>query len=261
MWWRSSASGKGPKPTGKNMKPKKPDIRREESTIYDVLQRLSVAIGLIAIAPLTHIWQRPGWLRVLFVVIAVALIAATTYDLLPRWSRRWPVAGGSVLALVIIAAWAPGTHADKRPPLPETDGSATIASPPSGQLQALTVREAGGYTDGFVASGTCVTPPGYRAVLVSRADRGPGYWLLSDGIISDCVDDDIAHQWTAKNVDPSWSGMEDNKPITIGVIVLRKDLAEWAQLQKVNNEPLNLPQPAASTSILVTRAAAGTPRR
>jgi hypothetical protein len=228
--------------------------RRKESTVYTVLQRLSVAVGLLAIAPLTRIWDRPWWLRVLFVMIAVTLIAATTYDLLPRWSRRWQVAAGVLLTLAVVAAWAPGTRSAKpAPPPPDTAGRATIASPRSGQLQELAVREAGGSTDGFVASGTCLVPRGYRAVIVSLADNRSGYWLLSDGILSDCIDDNVLHQWTAARVDPSYAGMRANNPVTIGVIVLRKELAEQAQLQKVYGEPLSLPQSAASTLIRVSR--------
>lgn len=47
--------------------------------------------------------------------------------------------------------------------------------------------------------------------------------------------------------------MRGNNPVTIGVIIVRKDLAERAQAQKVNNVPLALPQPAASTLIRVSR--------
>lgn len=170
------------------------DVDRKDPTVYAILQRLSVAVGLLAVAPLTRIWHRPWWLRVLFVVIAVALIAATTYDLLPRWSRRWSVAAGVILVLGVIAAWAPGTRSVAPAPLPDTAGRATIALPRSGQLHNLTVREAGGYTDGFLAEGTCEVPRGYRAVIVSRADDNSGYWLLSDGILGDCVDDNVSHR-------------------------------------------------------------------
>jgi hypothetical protein len=49
-----------------------------------ILRRVSVVVGLLALAPLTRIWERDWWIRVLFVMVAVTLLAATTYDLLPR---------------------------------------------------------------------------------------------------------------------------------------------------------------------------------
>jgi len=140
----------------------------------------------------------------------------------------------------------PEVGSKKDRPAPDT-ARATIASPRNGQPQRLIVREAGGYTDGFTASGTCQVPPGYRAVIVSRADTGPGYWLLSDGILNDCMDDSATHQWTAVRVDPSWPGMENEWPVTIGVIIVRKEVAERAQVQKTAGEPINLPQPSATT--------------
>jgi hypothetical protein len=182
-------------------------------------------------------------------MIVVTLLVATTYDLLPRWSRRRPVALGALLLIIVIAAaLAPEVH--RRP---DTAGRATIASPRDGQSHVLTVREAGGYTDGFIASGTCEVPRGYRAVIVSRADSGTGYWLLSDGILSDCVDDGASHQWTARRVDPTWSGLAPNKPVTIGIIILRREHAEQAQAQVVYGDPIDLPQPAAAAHIFVSR--------
>jgi hypothetical protein len=47
--------------------------------------------------------------------------------------------------------------------------------------------------------------------------------------------------------------MSPRKPVTIGVIVLRKDLAEQAQIQKVKGEPITLPKPAASALVYVSR--------
>lgn len=235
------------------MKSNAPDNQRKETTVYSIIERLSVVVGLLALVPLTRIWDRSWWLRLIFVVFAVALIAATTYDLLPRWSRRWPVTAGVLLTVVIVGTWAPGTRHDKPKPLPETAGRATIASPRNGEFHALTVREDGGTTDGFAARGTCVVPKGYRAMIVSRADQGPGYWLLSDEILGDCLDDGVAHSWTAERVDPSWSGMGANNPVTIGVTIVRKDLAERARSQTFTHEPLDLPPPAASTVIRLSR--------
>jgi hypothetical protein len=243
---RNSASRKAPQEGSA-------DAKNKEPSVYTILQRVSVVIGILALAPLTRIWVRPWWIRVPFVMISVMLFAATTYDLLPRWSRRRPVAVGALMILAIAAALPPKLYSVKDQPPPDTAGRATIASPRDGQAQTLTVREASGYTDGFIASGTCEVPRGYRAVLVSRADSGAGYWLLSDGIIGDCVDDGAAHQWTASRVDPTWAGMEANKPITIGVIVLQKNLADQAQIDKAKGEPLALPQPAATVLVLASR--------
>lgn len=229
------------------------DTTRKEPSIYTVLQRVSVVIGLLALAPLTRIWDRAWWIRVLFVMVAVTLLAATTYDLLPRWIRRRPVILGAFLVLAIGAALAPEIHTRKESPAPDTAGQATIASPRNGQRQDLIVREASGFTDGFVASGTCKVPRGYRALMVSLADSGTGYWLLSDGIIGDCADDGATHQWTAERVDPTWAGMPPNKPVTLGVIIVRKDVAEHAQNETSKGEPIPLPQPAASVLIYASR--------
>lgn len=229
------------------------DVKAKEPSIYTILQRVSVVIGLLAIVPLTRIWDRSWWIRVLFVVIAVALLAATTYDLLPRWSRRRPFALGVLLLLALAAALAPEVLGGKDRPAPDTAGRATITSPRKGESIDLTVREAGGSTNGFVASGTCEVPRGYRALIVSRAISGTGYWLHSDEILSECVDDGAPHQWTARRVDPSWGGMDPDQRITLGVIILRKELAEQAQIDKANGDPLKLPDPAASVEIFVSR--------
>jgi hypothetical protein len=235
-----SADGKDKEPNGK------------EPSVYTILQRVSVVVGLLALAPLTRIWERDWWIRVLFVMVAVTLLAATTYDLLPRWSRRRPVILGVLLILATAAALAPEVAGKERPP-PETAGRASIASPRNGQQQDLAVRESGGYTDGFVASGTCVVPRGYRALIVSLADSRTGYWLLSDGILGQCVDDGASHEWTAERVDPSWAGMKPNKPVTLAVIIVLKAIAEKAQLDTAKGEPIPLPQPAASVLIYVSR--------
>ena len=229
------------------------DTKGKKPYFYTVIERVSVVIGLVAIAPLTRIWDRFWWIRVLFAMIAMALLVAATYDLLPRWSRRWPVGVGVFAILVTAAAIVPEVGNKKDRPAADTAGQATIASPRNGQPQRLTVREAGGYTDGFTASGTCQVPPGYRAVIVSRADTGPGYWLLSDGILHDCIDDSATHQWTAARVDPSWPGMKLEWPVTIGVIIVRKEVAERAQVQKTAGEPINLPQPSATALTIISR--------
>jgi hypothetical protein len=229
------------------------DTKNKKPSFYTVIERISVVIGLIAIAPLTRIWDRFWWIRVLFVLIVMAVLVAATYDLLPRWSRRWPVGVGVLATLVTAAAVLPALGDEQPRPAPDTAGRATIASPRNGEPQSLIVREAGGYTDGFTASGTCMVPRGYRAVIVSRANRGPGYWLLSDGILNDCVDDSATHQWTAARVDPSWPGMELELPITIGVVIVRKEVADQAQIQKAAGEPLNLPQPSATALTIVSR--------
>jgi hypothetical protein len=83
------------------------DVKAKEPSIYTILQRVSVVIGLLAIVPLTRIWDRSWWIRILFVMIAVTLFAATTYDLLPRWSRRRPFALGVLLILALAVALAP----------------------------------------------------------------------------------------------------------------------------------------------------------
>ena len=233
--------------------PHNPDKGRKGSSVFKMIERVSVTLGLLVLVPITRIWDKPWWMRALFAICAGALLAATTFDLLPRWSRRWPVALAFFVIPAVAAALGPAVLSGKPRPAPNTAGSATIDSPRNDQFIGLTVREASGFTDGFIASGQCVVPRGYRAVIVSLADDGSGYWLLSEGIIPDCVDDGVAHQWTATKVDPSWSGMSPRRPVTIGVIVLRKDLAEQAQIQKVQGEPLKLPQPAASALIYVSR--------
>ena len=224
-----------------------------EPSVYTLLQRVSVVLGLLAIAPLARIWERPWWVRVLFALIAVTLLAATTYDLLPRSSRRRHVAVGVLLSLAVVVALAPEVRGGGRGTPPETAGRATIGSPRNGEHLALRVREASGVTDGFTASGTCQVPPGYRAVIVSRARNGRGYWLLSEEILDECTDDDAAHRWTARNVDPTWSGMAPGEPVTLAVIVARKDLVDHAKALQPTGDPMPFPPPAATARIVVTR--------
>jgi hypothetical protein len=241
-----SASGRG------SSKQEPGDVDGEPS-VYTLLQRVSVVLGLLAIAPLARIWEKPWWLRVLFALIAAGLLAATTYDLLPRWSRRRPLAVGVLLALAVAVALVPDVRWRQARIAPETAGRATIESPRNGQHQALLVREAGGHTDGFTATGTCQVPPGYHAVIVSRAANGKGYWLLSEEILDECVADDSSRRWTARRVDPSWSGMEADEPVTLAVVILRNDLFTKAKSQQVTGDPLKLPSPATTTRIQVTR--------
>lgn len=241
------------KAAGAQNQPDKTGAEHKDSSVFKVLERVSVAVGLLVLVPITHIWDRAWWVRTLFVISAGALLAATTFDLLPRWSRRWPIVLGFFATLAGAAALGPDVLRGMDHPVADTAGWATIVSPRNGQVIALTVREASGYTDGFTASGRCAVPPGYRAVIGSLADDGSGYWLLSDGILPDCLDDGAAHPWTATKVDPTWSGMPPNRPVTLGVIILRKDLAEHAQVQKLKGDPIKLPQPAASAHIHVSR--------
>jgi hypothetical protein len=251
----TSASKKSPvtESVDRMNQPRDPEKERKDSSVFKMIERVSVTLGLLVLVPITRIWDKPWWMRALFAICAGALLAATTFDLLPRRTRRWPVALAFFVIPAVAAALGPAVFSGKHRPAPNTAGSATIVSPQNDQFIGLTVREASGYTDGFMASGRCTVPHGYRAVIVSLADDGSGYWLLSDGIIADCVDDGVAHQWTATKVDPSWSGMAPRRPVTIGVTVLRKDLAEQAQIQKVEGEPLKLPQPTASALIYVSR--------
>lgn len=90
-------------------------------------------------------------------------------------------------------------------------------------------------------------------MIVSRAISGTGYWPHSDEVLGDCVDDGRTHHWTAERVDPSWGGMDPQQPVTIGVIILRKDLADQAQVDDAKGDPLKLPEPVATVPIVVSR--------
>jgi hypothetical protein len=167
----------------------------------------------------------------------------------PRWGRRRALTLGFLVTLAAAALLTPGTHSG-------TDGigagAATFTLPLNGTHLTLAVRETGGYTDGFTASGTCKVPEGYRAMIVSRADDGRGYWILSDGV-RECVDDDVLHHWAANGVDPSWSGMPPDMAVTIGIVIVRQEVADRANEMKASGKPVSLPEPATSVVILITR--------
>ncbi|TQS46111.1 hypothetical protein [Cryptosporangium phraense] len=223
-----------------------------------MLQRVSVMIGLFALAPLTRIWDRPWPVRLVFALAVVTLLAATTYDLLPRWFRRRSVLLVGVLGVSIVAALVPAALSEPEAAvgqLPEAAGRATFTTPRPGQSFALVERKGGEYTDGFVATGTCTVPPEYSAVIGYRATDGSGYWLLSDGILGDCASDGVTRRWTAGRVDPSWGAPGVRRAAALVVIVMRRDLALRAQVDKQKGEPLRLPRPAASVTVFTTRVA------
>jgi hypothetical protein len=164
----------------------------------------------------------------------------------------------ALAVFVILAAAAvllPSVTGLKVKPAASTAGHATITSPRTAQKIELTTREQEGVTDGFTATGTCSVPLGYRALIISVANDNSGYWLLSDGVLSDCDDDGADHRWTAKRVDPTWAGMPPDHPVTIGVAIVKKDVAEQARVQSRNGDPAKLPRPAATTLIQVSRTA------
>ncbi|MFI5956349.1 hypothetical protein [Cryptosporangium sp. NPDC051539] len=211
---------------------------------------MSVVIGLLALPSLTRFWAWPWEVRLPFVLAVVALLAATTFDLLPRWFRRRTVVVAGVLAVSVLVAVLPAALRREAPP---TAGRATITSPRPGWSGELTIRSSGD-TAGFVATGTCTVPKGYDALIGFLADDGSGYWLASDRVLRECAGDNARHRWTAPRVDPS-AGHETGAkhPATLVVAILRHDLTVGALSASDHVQVSTFPALAASVDVFVTR--------